>query len=614
MEAPADNAPYVEWAIHYARKNIPVFPLAPQTKIPLKDSKGVDDATTDEEQIRSWWKKYPNANIGAACGHKFDVLDVDKGGAQEFEKHDDKRKVTCATRTVKGGTHIFYAPSLVPLKNGVRCLPGLDVRTKGGYVVMPPSFVYDEKENIEAHYKWREGMALNGQALPEVPMWVVKAFKQGAKQEASKLPDRIHEGEGRQSSLFSLGCSLRRKGCGETEIRSAIDAVNQARCIPPLDQKEIDHTVKNCLKYQPEANTYELPPRGMRRVPGPGIEAPQRRILRKASEIEEEDVNWLLYPYLPKGMPVGCEGQPGIGKTYALLALASALSRGTKAPWMEEAPALGNTCFWSLDDSVKHTLKKRVNRMGGDLDRILLEDGELVLDISGLQEIRDLITAYDISWFVLDPLAKFIDPVLKRPRPELSLSEIMTELKRIAEETGCTITPNRHLRKGRSGNPIDDGFGGIEIIGGYRSALRVDRDPDQPFRAGSSFGVVSHIKNNVGPIGHAFGYEIQKVDRDTADFFWTGARDFDPSMAPAQEAETVEHKDARDFLLHELQTGRSEYATVLETQALKQGISKKQLRRAREALCEVPQRIGFGSEAKVFWKLKSQFVKEDPYA
>jgi len=38
---------------------------------------GVNDATCNRARVLAWWTRYPQANIGLATGHTFDVLDVD---------------------------------------------------------------------------------------------------------------------------------------------------------------------------------------------------------------------------------------------------------------------------------------------------------------------------------------------------------------------------------------------------------------------------------------------------------------------------------------------------------------------------------------------------------
>jgi Bifunctional DNA primase/polymerase, N-terminal len=43
-------------------------------KIPLKQSNGHKDATTNPQQIEVWWTKHPSANIGLATGVVSGVL------------------------------------------------------------------------------------------------------------------------------------------------------------------------------------------------------------------------------------------------------------------------------------------------------------------------------------------------------------------------------------------------------------------------------------------------------------------------------------------------------------------------------------------------------------
>lgn len=53
-------------AIKYVGMGLAVFPLWPNEKKPMTKD-GLYAATTDTDQIVSWWKKNPTANIGIAC-------------------------------------------------------------------------------------------------------------------------------------------------------------------------------------------------------------------------------------------------------------------------------------------------------------------------------------------------------------------------------------------------------------------------------------------------------------------------------------------------------------------------------------------------------------------
>jgi hypothetical protein len=64
----ANELPLAQAAEFYASHGIPIFPLAPRSKHPLKHSRGFYDATTELEQVRRWWSEHPEANIGVALG------------------------------------------------------------------------------------------------------------------------------------------------------------------------------------------------------------------------------------------------------------------------------------------------------------------------------------------------------------------------------------------------------------------------------------------------------------------------------------------------------------------------------------------------------------------
>jgi hypothetical protein len=120
---------------------------------------GVKDATTNRARILAWWTRHPQANIGLATGHTFDVLDVDgPTGAhtiQELAAAHGLRSCGPLVRTGGGGWHYYLAPS--GLGNAQpRDLEHVDWRGRGGYVVAPPS----RHANGQA-YQWAPGRDLD---------------------------------------------------------------------------------------------------------------------------------------------------------------------------------------------------------------------------------------------------------------------------------------------------------------------------------------------------------------------------------------------------------------------------------------------------------------------
>ena len=55
----------------------------------------------------------------------------------------------------------------------------------------------------------------------------------------------------------------------------------------------------------------------------------------KASEIEQKEVQWLCYPYIPFGKVTLLQGNPSDGKSKLMLSIAALLSKGEPLPFTE---------------------------------------------------------------------------------------------------------------------------------------------------------------------------------------------------------------------------------------------------------------------------------------
>ena len=135
----------LEAALAYARTGWPVFPCRPESKEPATRN-GFYDATTNQRQIREWWHKEPARNVAIATGAPGpDVVDVDNHG-----EHDNgfgtlnhlKREglvggYHAVVQTPSDGFHLYYRGT--DQGNGSVRGYRIDFRSKGGYVVAPPS-------------------------------------------------------------------------------------------------------------------------------------------------------------------------------------------------------------------------------------------------------------------------------------------------------------------------------------------------------------------------------------------------------------------------------------------------------------------------------------------
>ena len=134
-------------AAGYARRGWFVFPLKARSKEPMTVH-GVHDASSDPQVVTAWWREWPDANIGLDV-HRSGLVVVDldpaKGGIAAWEAvcadHTLPPYATLRSQTGSGGMHLVYrAPLGLTVHNSSQKLgPGIDVRGRGGYIVLPPS-------------------------------------------------------------------------------------------------------------------------------------------------------------------------------------------------------------------------------------------------------------------------------------------------------------------------------------------------------------------------------------------------------------------------------------------------------------------------------------------
>ena len=190
-------------ALAYARLGWSVFPVAPLDrrtghcgcrdgadceqigKHPLV--RWGDKATTDQDEIRNWWRWKPHANIGVATGQRSGlvVIDIDRHHdglqtRQQLAEQGFTFPPTQAARTRSGGWHFFYnspgrdrrVPNTEGEIAGVGKAHGIDVRGDGGYIIVSPSVrpnsIGENGRPMLGRYLWVN----RDRPITDAPEWV----------------------------------------------------------------------------------------------------------------------------------------------------------------------------------------------------------------------------------------------------------------------------------------------------------------------------------------------------------------------------------------------------------------------------------------------------------
>jgi hypothetical protein len=243
--------PRLAAALRYVQADWPVFPCLPGEKVPATRH-GFLDATTDPGKITWWWSRNPDHNVAIATGAPGpDVLDVDVhsqgNGFAAFNRLRREGLLDGAStyiRTPSGGLHAYFAGS----EQGNGRLPRhhLDFRSKGGYVVAPPSAVNGRPYELIKRAEGQGGLdwAAVTRLLEPEPQHRPRPSGDRTT-DAHRLAEwlaRQHEGN-RNDGLF--WAANRALAAGLTDLDELADAARSTG----LDEREIARTLASARRH-----------------------------------------------------------------------------------------------------------------------------------------------------------------------------------------------------------------------------------------------------------------------------------------------------------------------------------------------------------------------------
>lgn len=224
---------------------------------------GLLSASTNPDQIKEWWCKWPEAGIGVITGKPsgFVVVDLDTKSQGfetlvEVEKEHGALPATLVAITGGGGRHYFFeyfGEDLLP--GGANVLgKGLDLRGDGNYICAVPTLHKSGNK-----YQWQDPDV----KMAPLPEWIIKVLKNGRGEKsngggpitATPLAERLKDGN-RNQGLFKELCALQGRGCLDVTIKTAAKSINRELCDPPLPDHEVEVILKSVLTRYPK-NTPE---------------------------------------------------------------------------------------------------------------------------------------------------------------------------------------------------------------------------------------------------------------------------------------------------------------------------------------------------------------------
>lgn len=256
--------------------NFSIIPIKQNKKPYIKWEKYQKEKPT-REQVKAWWEKWPNANIGICTGgvSGIDVVDCDSdAGKSALNDFLSDSFITPVSKTPKGWHYYFsYTEGL---SNGVRVLTDCDIRTTGGYIIAPPS-----KNSDGVSYSWVEDLKISEVPLLNMPNMLFDVLAQGASQGGANSSEHInkvslYKGDaappatsvqqnatmrnisfdkgGRDDALFHLANHLVKSGMPIVSIEKYLSFIG-INCSPPYPEKELQVKIKSALDRSKKRKT-----------------------------------------------------------------------------------------------------------------------------------------------------------------------------------------------------------------------------------------------------------------------------------------------------------------------------------------------------------------------
>lgn len=559
FDQPASVLGMMEW---FAGQEMPVLPIhgvidgrctcgndecSSPGKHPISPlvSHGVKDATTDLKTIRRWHRKHRDMNYAVAT-EGLAVIDCDSKDSLRAFRSGYHPPPTFTVKTARG-FHFYYRGEM-PARNGVR--NKLDVKSgPGSYVVGPGSRhasgpvyavwedepIADLPQNIAGITERTDGPADGGGGGP-IPVGM------------------------RNSTLTQFAGYMHAKGVPQASVLETLKTLNRIMSEKPLPDREVRQIARSMSRYPVKALPQIIP----------------------FSEIPEENLDFLWYPYICLGTLGLLDGDPGDGKSQLCVWLCARLSRGDTLPNGDRfEPA--NCFLFNFEDLPGAVIKKRLEANGADLSRVFIQSRQFQLTAEMVEWMDGEIAEKQPRLVILDPIQAFMSGV--DGNSNIDVREFMSRLGEIAMKRKCAIICVRHFGKGAQDKAMKKGLGSTDFVGISRNQFGLARRSD-----GVRGFIVFHMKTNfesgdsmLFTMGDADGRKGEQPKIGFDKFTDITADDFFSGEASMRGPDQDEREVAKDYLLDVLANG-SKAAAELKSQGEARALSASTLDRARKEL------------------------------
>jgi hypothetical protein len=240
-------------------------------------ARGLLEATTDPATIASWWRRWPQANIGINLGaSRLAALDIDDPALAEavLAACPGLPEETWCQKTPRGGLHVIVAfeEGDPPRTHHLQDTQGRrlgELRSAGAYIVAWPSHTEAEAYTLlSPRQPWEEGAVRTFFDAEDAEAYLLGLLREAGVElrEAAPRPaafatgQPLREGDGRNTALYLTGRRLLREGVPPGVVAATLRKLNDDPSViaEPLPGPELATVIEHVLT-QPLPNNGHAP-------------------------------------------------------------------------------------------------------------------------------------------------------------------------------------------------------------------------------------------------------------------------------------------------------------------------------------------------------------------
>lgn len=215
------------------------------------------------------------------------------------------------------------------------------------------------------------------------------------------------------------------------------------------------------------------------------------------ADAEEENLEWLYYPYIALGELTIIDGDPQVGKSYFAQMIAKAICDGSKLPCTRiYERRQGKVLYFDMENSAGTVTKKRMkwNEMVHYENFIQVPVPFSPTQAEARAAVYKLIDQHKPLMLAFDTIMTYMGGADIHNAGDTA--QIMSWFRRLASRYGCAVVVLRHLKKDTKGSALYRGTGSIAFVGMARTLITVGYHPDDKDVRVAALTKASNVKRD----------------------------------------------------------------------------------------------------------------------